>query len=196
MLKLDHLAVACTDLDAGTAWVEDQLGVPLLPGGRHPRYGTHNRLLGLADGLYLEVITIDPQADPVTGPRWFGLDHFSGPPRLANWICQTDRFAAAPPDVGTPRDMQRDDLHWQITVPDDGSLPMGGAYPTLIQWPAGVHPSQSLPDSGLCLIRLEVSHPDPDLPKLVAIDDPRVQFKTGPLGFAASFQTPSGERQL
>ncbi|MEL6681592.1 MAG: VOC family protein, partial [Pseudomonadota bacterium] len=38
-LKLDHLAVACTDLAAGTAWVEAQLGVAMQPGGQHVRFG-------------------------------------------------------------------------------------------------------------------------------------------------------------
>jgi hypothetical protein len=33
MLTLDHIAVACTDLAEGTAWVEDRLGVSLQQGG-------------------------------------------------------------------------------------------------------------------------------------------------------------------
>ncbi len=49
MLVLDHLAVACADLAEGTSWVEDQLGVALQSGGRHPRYGTHNNLLGIEE---------------------------------------------------------------------------------------------------------------------------------------------------
>ncbi len=61
-LKLDHLAVACANLDEGVDWVEEQLGVPLQPGGQHARYGTHNKLLGLGDGLYFEVIAIDPRS--------------------------------------------------------------------------------------------------------------------------------------
>lgn len=201
MLKLDHLAVACTDLAQGTAWVEAQLGVPLLPGGKHPRYGTHNRLLGLADGLYLEVIAVDPGAPSPEGARWFALDHFSGPPRLANWICNTTDLKAAlqgaPPVVGPARQMQRDALKWQITVPDDGSLPFHGGFPTLMEWPVGVHPSQSLPESGCRLKRFEVSHPEAEaLSKMVRLEDPRVQFVTGPLGFQAAFETPSGPRIL
>ena len=195
MLKLDHLAVACSDLDEGTAWVEERLGVTMQPGGKHARYGTHNRLLGLADGIYLEVIASDPDVS-IDNPRWFGLDTFSGPPRLSNWICQTDDFATAPADVGPPRDLKRDDLNWQLTVPDDGSLPWGGAYPTLIKWPEGVHPSETLTDAGCRLIWFEISHPDPDLPAIVGIDDPRLHFKTGPLGFGALIATPNGERHL
>ena len=36
--------------------------------------GTHNRVLGMAGGMYLEVIAIDPDAAAPERPRWFGLD--------------------------------------------------------------------------------------------------------------------------
>ena len=193
MLKLDHLAVACTNLAEGTAWVEAQLGVTMQPGGRHVRYGTHNTLLGLGD-IYLEVIAPDPDAAPFDGPRWFDLDNFSGPPRLANWICQTEVFD---PVAGPPRDLTRGDLRWQLTVPDDGSLPYQGGYPTLIKWAEGTpHPASRLPDSGCRLKRFDISHPDAGLAALVGIDDPRVRFAHGPLGFRAVFEPPDGDRVL
>jgi len=200
-LILDHLAVACTELDAGVAWVEERLGVPMQPGGRHPRYGTHNKLLGLAGGLYFEVIAIDPSAPPPSVPRWFGLDRFSGQPRLSNWICSTldlrTALTTAPAEVGQARHMQRGDLKWQITVPDDGSLPYGGAFPTLIQWPADAHPSKTLPDSGCGLAKFVVSHPEAEAVKtMINLTDPRVSFTAGPPGFTAVFDTPHGPRSL
>ena len=33
MLELDHLVVACLDLDDGEAWLRERLGAPLTPGG-------------------------------------------------------------------------------------------------------------------------------------------------------------------
>ncbi len=62
MLCPDHIAVACESLEEGRKWVEDRLGVSPRPGGRHPVMGTRNMLLGLEDGLYPEVIAIDPDA--------------------------------------------------------------------------------------------------------------------------------------
>lgn len=196
MLILDHIAIAATDLAAGTAWVSERLGVPLQPGGQHAHYATHNTLLGLGD-LYLEVIAPDPKAS-VPRPRWFGLDHVTGDPHPANWICRTDSFDLAPPEAGLPVPLQRGDLSWQITVPDDGSLPFGGAYPTLIQWGADTpHPADLLPDSGCRLIRWEVRHPDAErLAAMTAIRDPRVSFVPGPSGFRAVIDTPQGERVL
>ncbi len=195
---LDHLAVACTSLDEGTAWVEERLGVTLQQGGQHARYGTHNRLLGLAGGIYLEVIAPDPDAVPQAAHRWFGLDDFAGPPRLANWICQVDDIAQAPTVAGPPRALQRGALSWQITVPDDGSLPYGGGFPTLIQWRRGVtHPAASLPPSGCGLRQLQIAHPDAKaIGRMIAFDDPRIVLTTGPFAMQASFDTPHGVRTL
>lgn len=196
MLELDHLAIACTDLTQGADWLRAQLGVDLRPGGAHQRYGTHNMLLGLGD-IYLELIAPDPAATPDV-PRWFGLDHFTGSPRPANWICRTTDFAAAPAMTGPPRDMSRGALTWQITVPDDGSLPMNGAYPTLLQWAPGVTPpADTLPDSGIRLIRWDVSHPMADvIADDLLLDDPRVTFTPGAPGFSATFDTAKGEVTL
>ena len=196
--RLDHLAVACASLAEGTAWVEDRLGVRLQQGGQHAAYGTHNTLLGLADGLYLEVIANEPGAAADAGHSWFGLDHFTGPPRLANWICQTDVIADAPDFAGPPRALSRGALAWQITVPEDGSLPMQGGFPTLIQWGKGtVHPAASLAPSGCRLVSFAVSHPEAaSIATMIEIDDPRMTLHTGPLAMTATFETPDGTRTL
>lgn len=202
MLTLDHLAVASATLEEGIAWVEEQLGVQLLPGGQHARYGTHNALLALADGLYFEVIAKDPNADPEAGHSWFGLDGFKGVPRLANWICQTKDIAAAmnkaPPSAGTPQALTRGDLAWQIAVPDDGTLPFDGAFPTLLQWAHGTqHPSQRLADSGCKLQMFEVTHPAAEIINaMIDLQDDRVRLSEGPFAMQATFQTPHGIRTL
>ncbi|MEH6774342.1 MAG: VOC family protein, partial [Cereibacter changlensis] len=105
MIRLDHLAVAAETLDEGVAAVEAALGVTLAGGGQHGHMGTHNRLLGLGD-LYLEVIAVEPAAPAPAWPRWFDLDHFPGPPRLANWVARCDdldaEIAASPAGIGAP----------------------------------------------------------------------------------------------
>ena len=87
VLGIDHIAISAGRLQEGVEYVEAALGVPLEAGGRHLRFGTHNRLLNLGE-LYLEVIAIDPQAEAPFAPRWFDLDRFSGRPRPTNWICR------------------------------------------------------------------------------------------------------------
>lgn len=193
MFELDHIAVVCADLDRGAAWLSEVLGVPLLAGEQHPRFGTHNRLLGLADGLYLEVIAPDPIAQ-VDGPRWFDLDNAPQVPRWGNWICRADDLET---DIAGPAiAMSRGDLHWQITVPTDGSLPMQGGYPTLINWDdMAAHPAMKLPDSGCRLLKWEVHHPEAQmLTKCCKIRGSMVNFLPADrVRFVASFQTPNGE---
>lgn len=196
MLRLDHLAISAASLAEGAALVEAALGVPMAGGGQHPAMGTHNRLLGLGD-LYLEVIAVDPDAPAPGRARWFDLDRFSGPPRLTTWIVATDDMAKAlatgPAGWGTPLALARGDYRWQMAVPDDGRLPYDNTCPALIQWGGTLHPAAALPDQGLRLARLRITHPQADaLRAALALDDPRVTFATGPAGLHAVIDTPRG----
>ena len=126
MLTLDHIAVLGETLEEAAHHVEAALGLPMMPGGAHARFGTHNRLLGLAPALYLEAIAIDPAAPPPGHPRWFGLDAFAGPARLDKWICRVDDLGAvleALPMAGAlqrlplrkPRHCQERNLAYRLT---------------------------------------------------------------------------------
>ncbi len=202
-LRLDHLAISAATLAEGVAWVEERLGVALAGGGQHPHMGTHNRLLGLGD-VYLEVIAIDPEAPRPTWPRWFDLDHFAGPPRLTNWIAQSDDLgrdlALCPPGTGTPVALSRGDLRWTMAVPGDGCLPFDGAFPALIAWDGAAHPSQRLPDVGVRLDLLEIAHPQASALRLALaglMADPRVTLIDGPQkAMRARFATPHGPRWI
>ena len=55
-MQFDHLAVSAYTLAEASDHIEQALGVALQDGGQHGVFGTHNRLLGLADGLYLEAM--------------------------------------------------------------------------------------------------------------------------------------------
>jgi hypothetical protein len=164
MFVLDHIAVAAATLTEGAAHVEAALGVELSDIGLHERMGTHNRLLSLGPGLYLEVIAINPDAPPPAQARWFDLDAFTGPPRLTNWIARTDdlpaALRAAPPGMGAPISFARGDYLWQMSVPPDGKLPWDGAAPALIAWESAAHPADGLPDRGCRLAGLTVEHPE------------------------------------
>ncbi|MGR3617783.1 MAG: VOC family protein [Paracoccaceae bacterium] len=199
-MELDHLAVAGETLEAAIAYVEEALGVQMQPGGAHPVFGTHNALLGLADGLYLEAIATDPAVVPERTPRWFDLDRLTGPPHLRNWICRCAdlraELARAPVGAGSPVALSRGELRWQMAVPDDGILPLDNIFPALISWQSR-HPAPLLTQKGCRLKRLEVSHPlveklDGDLP----LCDPRVVFVTGEAALNAEFETPHGIRSL
>ncbi|TCO69290.1 VOC family protein [Rhodovulum euryhalinum] len=204
MLTLDHLAVSAQTLEAGVAAVEDRLEVRLSPGGKHPAMGTHNRLLRLGPGLYLEVIAIDPAAPAPGRPRWFDLDRFAGPPRLTTWIARCDdldaALALAPPGAGVPMDLARGDLRWRMAVPEDGRLPFDGLFPALIAWQGRAHPAALLPETGCRLAGLELVHPRADALRQALtglIGEPLIALHQGPApALRALIDTPSGRRVL
>lgn len=202
LLKLDHLAIAAETLKEGCDWVRQWLGAEPGPGGRHSHFGTHNRLLGLECGLYLEVIAIDPEAPPPAHPRWFDLDHFQGPPRIGNWICRTqdlEKAQQALPGIGPQVALERGDLHWRMAVPENGQLPFDGCHAAVIQWDGTGHPSALLPSSGIALRRLIVTHPEAQTLEAQLfghLGDRRVVFETGTAALRAEFDTPGGTRFL
>jgi len=179
--RLDHLVVLADTLAQGVAWCEATLGVVPAPGGQHPLFGTHNRLLALGGAAfaqaYLEIIAIDPAAGEPGRTRWFDMDDQrlrrqvrAQGPQLIHWVARVPDVAqscAALARLGidrgeilqasrlTPRGL----LQWQIAVRADGRRLFDGTLPTLIQWGA-VHPADSLPASGVSLQVLRLGHPD------------------------------------
>ncbi len=184
--RLDHLVVMADTLAEGVDWCQTALGVVPGPGGEHPMFGTHNRLLSVASDdfplAYLEIIAINPEAENALQisadgqKRWFDMDDEglrvqvrAHGPRLIHWVARvpdlqsaTARLAMRNIDRGELRRASRMTpgglLEWQITVRPDGQRLMGGCLPTLIQWGA-VHPAQSMPASGLALRALTLRHP-------------------------------------
>jgi len=206
---MDHLTVTASSLQAGVEYVRRALGVTAEPGGAHPRMGTHNCLLKLGDRLFLEIIAVDPAARHPGRARWFQLDRPdpSRPVRLAAWVARTDNIrvaaSASPVPLGPVEPISRGGLHWSITVPEDGALPLEGIVPALIEWPDGVHPAAALADRGCHIDRLEGFHPDPALVNrvLAAIgyEGEFHVFPTAPgqpSSLVAHVRTPAGMRRL
>ena len=67
--RIDHAVFAVSDLDTAADRWRDEYGLVSIPGGRHPRWGTANRIVPLGRE-YLELIAVvDPSvaADTVLG---------------------------------------------------------------------------------------------------------------------------------
>ena len=206
---IDHLTVTAPSLDAGSKYIYDMLGIAPSPGGEHANMGTHNRLLKLGDAVYLEVISVNPNAPKPSRPYLFGLDHVTDhtPARLVTWVARTEDVAAATAastePLGKIEAMSRNGMHWLITLPEDGGLVLDGAAPALIEWHTDVHPAARLPESGCKLIRLEAYHPDPlrvrQLAESIGLEDdyPVYQVSAAQSPYlVAHIETPSGLRVL
>lgn len=168
-MRLDHLVYAVADLSPAQDDLGRRLGVTPLPGGRHPGVGTHNALVGLGPGAYLEIIAPDPGRGVGSAPLPFGLSA-GGLPRLAGWALRTHDIARAVQrarengfDPGEVASMGRVTpagvaLTWRLTPPPSGND--GGLIPFLIEWGETEHPSRRALQA--CrLVHLRGEHPDP-----------------------------------
>lgn len=167
---IDHVVVGAATLERGSAFVEALLGVPPGPGGVHPGAGTHNRLLGLGQGCYLEVIAPDPGQPAPALPRLFGLDgpelrrRLAEGPALIGWVARTEGLEALVDRLGEGcagriRPMSRGQLAWQLACPPaDGAF--GSLMPAMIEWgPPGL--PAAMPSHGCALLGIGAEHPDP-----------------------------------
>jgi hypothetical protein len=202
---LDHLVITAGTRAAGMAYVADVLGVAPREGGEHSRMGTHNALLRLGEAEYLEVLAANPDAPVPARPRWFDLDRHgaNAEPSLVTWVVRTSDIHAAasrsPIPLGQIEAMTRGSLSWLITIPADGSSPLGGAAPVLIQWSTTDHPAASLPDMGCQLEELVIHHAEADrldeFLKDIGLEGPvalaRPDPDRGP-GLTARIRTPTG----
>lgn len=206
--KLDHLVVAAKTLEEGVSHLEGQLGVTVPEGGSHPLMGTHNRLMRLGTGVFLEIIAIDPDASPPDRPRWYALDDPSMQSRIAarpsfiTWVVRSDDISAAAEASAVPPgpviEGRRGDLVWQITVPEDGSLPEGGLFPTIIEWPGelNVHgPAPNMAELDCSLRKLTVRCEQPshmkDALRTIGADG-LAEVAAGPEKLEAVIECPNG----
>src|SRR6476619_5804121 len=65
---IDHLVIAVPHLESAAHELEQGIGLAVTGGGRHPGAGTANRIAFLADGSYLELITVEDAATAQTQP--------------------------------------------------------------------------------------------------------------------------------
>jgi len=65
-MRIDHVIYGTADLDVAAARIEACLGLTAVAGGRHEGLGTHNRIVPLGDGSFIELLAI---ADPEEAHR-------------------------------------------------------------------------------------------------------------------------------
>lgn len=163
-MRLDHVSYAAgpDGLDDTARRLADQLGVELIDGGVHPRFGTRNRVLPLAGGHYLEVVGVldHPAVDTVPFGQAVKARSEAGGGWLG-WVVAVDDLGPIETRLGraaVPGNRKRPDgfeLLWkQIGVKgllNDPQLPF------FVHWESdpAEHPSKN--GNGVELVNLEIA---------------------------------------
>lgn len=201
---LDHLVLAADTLESGCEYLARRFGVEPDGGGRHEGYGTHNRLLSVGAGTYLELIAPDPGQPEPAQPRPFGLDdpglkaRIAVRPRLVHYLVRTEDIAATAAamgyDPGPAQPMTRGDLSWRVTIATVPEGSLANPLPGMIEWGAHPSPGNTLPPRGVVLARLHVLAERARLACLTRLtNDRRVYLREHHFPMlAAEFFTPRG----
>ena len=179
-LVVDHLVWCVPSVAEGIEMFEALTGVRPCIGGQHLGLGTHNALLSLGDGVYLEILAVDPAQDTQEA-RWIGID-CPTKPCLATYCVQRsdggtlDDVATSAAtkgyDVGSIKDYSRENtegktLRWRLAADHHTKgyeqLPCRGLVPFIVDWSVNplTHPSAISP-KGCRLAELRAYHPNPE----------------------------------
>ncbi|MEH3061522.1 MAG: VOC family protein [Methylobacterium radiotolerans] len=211
MLKLDHLTVIAPTLAEGVDHVRACLDLDVPFGRRHAYMGTHNHLLQLGGSTYLEIVAVDPDAVPPQRARWFGLDDqmrvrrdWDTGRRLRGWVARTDALdwmlEGRVGTFGRKVALPFDEPIFDITIPEDGSLPLDGAAPSIIDRRGRSRSMNDVADLGARLDGFTLEHPEPDhlseLLRYWSIDRPPTVVEGMKLRYRAQIETPGGLKEL
>jgi|ERR1019366_353851 hypothetical protein len=141
-LNIDHVTVAGRKLDEMRKAFTAATSVPTEYGGPHSNHATEMALVSFPDGSYLELMGLQPKADPVAVSMhvWSGfLEHDGGPCafalRVSNIGAEIRGLKAAGITAGMPEDSGRTrpdgvKLVWQTVNVGPGNR--GSLFPFLI----------------------------------------------------------------
>ena len=141
-MLLDHVIFAVSDLDLAAQELLDGHGLASLPGGRHPAWGTANRVVPMG-GSYLELVeVVDPHvAAGSSFGRWVAAAHRGdGGFRPLGWAVRTDDLAAVCTKLGlsaSDGSRQTDDgrvMDWMLAGVEQAAAEPN--LPFFIQWGA------------------------------------------------------------
>ena len=211
MLKLDHVTVIAPTLIEGISHVRNCLDIDVPFGTRHDYMGTHNHRLQLGNTVYLEVVALDPGGAEPGRPRWFNLDNqenvrsdWTEGRRLRGWVASTDAIASVLATrgaiFGEEVPLPPANPAFAFAIPEDGSLPLGGAAPSIIDHRGDPTSMADIPDLGARLRSLTLEHPDPaaiaTLYRDLSIDHPPAIVQGPKVRYRAQIETPTGLKEL
>ena len=141
ILKLDHVVIAVSDLTAATQEIEARYGLAAIEGGRHPGWGTANRIVPLGDA-YLELVAVVDETEAAQSAfgRWVAGAH-PGLARPLGWVVRTHRLDEVARRLDLPvqagsRAGRRDRLmRWRLAGIEEAAA--DSSLPFFIEWAHG-----------------------------------------------------------
>ena len=93
-MELDHVLIAAADLDAVARQIETEHGLASAAGGRHPGWGTANRIVPLG-ATYLELVAVVDEAEASQSAfgRWVAASRSGAP---FGWAVRTPDSTPSP----------------------------------------------------------------------------------------------------
>jgi len=167
-VEFDHILIAVPDLASAGQELEARHGLASVEGGRHPAWGTANRIVPLGDS-YLELIAVVDGAKAAESSvgRWVASG-VASPIRPLGWAVRThqlDEIARrldVPINAGSRVTPDGEQLRWRTAGIDQATAEP--ALPFFIEWAPGT----TLPGStavrhpaGMARISRLVLHADP-----------------------------------
>ncbi len=216
MLQLDHITVIAPTLAEGVAHVRTCLDLDVPFGRQHPDMATHNHLLRLSgaesgESIYLEIIAVNTEAPRPTRARWFGLDDqaqvradWERGRRLRGWVARTHELDAVLARhghlLGRKVDFTSANGSFCFAIPEDGSLPLDGAAPSVIDRHGKPPSVATMADAGARLQSLILEHPEPArieaLYRDLGVAQPPTVTRGEQLRYRARIDTPGGLKEL
>jgi hypothetical protein len=146
---IDHVVLGVHDLDKAAERVAERFGLGSVAGGRHPAWGTANRIVPLGPS-YLEILAVVDQAEAEASPVGRAIrDAIGDREHWISWCVATDdleevaRHLEMPISSGERVRPDGSRLAWRsvgfMSHPDDPSIPF------FVQWdvPAELHPGRA-----------------------------------------------------
>ena len=146
LLEIDHVLIAVADLASAARDLEERHGLASVVGGRHPAWGTANRIVPLGR-TYIELITVvDPaQAAGTNVGEWVAR---TPPGHPMGWVVRTndlDRVAGRlglAPLAGTRTTPEGLSVSWRSAGIDEAAVEP--TLPFFIEWGTDVaHPGSA-----------------------------------------------------
>jgi len=167
--------------------------------------------LQLGNFVCLEIVALDPEGTEPGRPRWFDLDNqekirsdWNEGRRLRGWVASTETIDAVllthGAIFGDKVPLPTADPNFAFAIPKDGSLPLDGAAPSIIDHWGDPSYVASIPEMGARLRSLTLEHLDPAgigaLYRELAIDHPPVIVQAPKVRYRARIETPTGLKEL